>query len=153
MSRFVVCFALIASTGFAQKRGAPPVPQSTAEEKMRAQTAAEWADVIERARANAPQHPPDHDIKFPTKSETFIATLKYVEQPKEELDRQLKKVWQSSTDPTARWTALENLWQAAPKPLWIRPAIESFFRERSNGVALHPTKAVVDKPVADAPKS
>jgi hypothetical protein len=140
-SRVFLFLLLLAPAGaLAQRRGggAPPprqAPQMTADEKERAQTAAEWKDMIERARNSLPQHPPDKEIKFPSKNATFLVTLRYAENPRGDLEKYMGKLWGDASD--KRW-ALDNLWQEAEKPVWARAAIEDFFKRRAGaGVALH----------------
>src|SRR5262245_48161092 len=116
----------MAPTSFAQRiggggGGAPPPRQapSSPEEKQRAQTAAEWADMIEHARANLPQHPPEPTIKFPSKNAQFLGSLKYAENQKAELSRYLDKLWGASKDLESRRVAVDGLWTEATKPAWI----------------------------------
>jgi len=104
----------------------------TADEKERAQTAAEWKDMIERARASLPQHPPDPVIKFPSKNATFLVTLRYAENPRAELEKYMGKLW---TDNADKRSALDTLWQEAEKPAWARAAIEDFSKRRAGATA------------------
>jgi hypothetical protein len=132
---------IIANAAFAQRRGQPPpAAPSTPEEKQRAQTAAEWADMIEHARANLPQHPPDQVIRFPSKNAVFLAGLRVAENPRADLSRHLEKLWTTAKDLEERRTAALALWTEAEKPPWVRVAIDDFFRQRSPAAPLHGPK-------------
>ena len=120
--------------------GAPRVSPPTSEEAARAATAVEWKDLIEKARANAPQHPPDPVFHFPSKNRTFLASLRVAENPRGDLERYLNKLWNEAVESPARRAALVALFDEAEKPAWARPAIEEFFRKRMNGGSLHPVE-------------
>lgn len=129
--------------------GGHPSPQQTAEEKERALHAKEWQSAIDQVRANSAP-PPLPKIRFPSQNESFLGSLRWAENPKQDLAKYLDKMWKDNKDPAAQKTAVAGLWQDAEKPLWVRPAIEDFYRQRSNGQSLKtaPEPAAVAEPTA-----
>jgi hypothetical protein len=159
--RTLLLFLLMTTTSFAQRMrggGGQPPPQqapATADEKARAQTAKEWSDFIEHARASVPQHPPDAVLKFPSKNTQFLDRLKYAENQKGELASYLEKLWSGAKDLESRRTALDALWTQATKPAWVRVAIDDYFKQKSSGAPLHapapsPAPATAAAPAATA---
>jgi hypothetical protein len=156
----VFCLAaLAAQPAWAQRAGgqrsgasAPgghPSPQQSAEEKERALHAKEWESAINQVRANSAP-PPMPKIRFPSQNESFLGSLRWAENPKQDLAKYLDKMWKDNKDPAAQRTAVGGLWQDAEKPLWVRPAIEDFYRQRSNGQSLKtaPEPATIAEPAA-----
>jgi hypothetical protein len=131
--------------GGAAPGGKPPSAQSS-EEQQRAANARQWADDIEKLRAQAPP-PPLPTIRFPTENEKLLSRLRYAEDPKKELAQYLDKLWKDGKEPAPRRVAMETLWKDAEKPKWVRPAIEDYFRKHAEGASLRPTDAA--KPAAD----
>jgi hypothetical protein len=129
--------------------GGKPSPQQSAEERERAANAKQWQTVIDQVRANSAP-PPLPKIRFPTQNESFLGSLRWAENPKQDLAKYLDKMWKESKEPAAQRTAVAGLWQDAEKPLWARPAIEDFYRQRSNGQALKtaPEPATIGEPAA-----
>jgi hypothetical protein len=117
--------------------GGRPAPPQSAEEASRAATAKQWADVIEKVRANSPP-PPLPQIRFPSENEKLLSRLRWAEDPRLEVTRYLDKLWKDAKEPLPRRMAMETFWHDAEKPKWVRPAIEEFFRQRSNGMPLRP---------------
>jgi hypothetical protein len=139
---FGILICGLSSVSFAQRGGAPPSggrppPQQSAEEATRAANAKEWADAIEKLRAKSPP-PPLPQIRFPTKNESFLGSLRWAENPRAEVARYLDNMWKEAKELVARRSALQTFWHDAEKPAWVRPAIEEFFRQRSNGMPLRP---------------
>ncbi len=160
---FLVFATLAATPAWAQQRaggqrpggGQPgqPNPQATQEERERAMNARQWQGPIEAARANAPQAPMPK-IRFPTANESFLGSLRWAENPKQDLARYLDKLWKDGKEPAAQRTAVAGLWQDAEKPTWARPAIEDYFAKHTNGQSLKqaPEPATVEAaPAAGAP--
>src|SRR5262245_41094669 len=109
--------ALAQRMGGGQPRGAPPAPPATAEEKQRAANAADFAEMIEKARASV-SPPPLPQIRFPTENEKALSRLRLVEDQRKELRQYLDKLWSNNKDPQAQKAALETLWHDAEKPKW-----------------------------------
>src|SRR4051794_35281005 len=90
----LVCMLGLASPALAQRMGGGgrggqqgggrPAPPPTSEEASRAATAKEWADMIEKARANVVR-PPLAEIRFPTQNEKALSRLRFVEDQRGEL--------------------------------------------------------------------
>jgi hypothetical protein len=174
--RWVACLSLLAAPALAQRTGsmgrtgaAPPARQSpmTAEEAARAATAKEWAADIEKARANTPP-PPLPQIRFPAENEKLFNRLRMVEDQHKELQQYLDKLWKDTKDPQAQKLVLDGLWRDAEKtkwkpPRWVRPAIEEYYKQKSNGLSLHapddqagppkPVEAKAPAPINTAPDS
>ena len=156
----VVLSALMAAPALAQQRaggqrpgggqGGQPNPQATQEERDRALNARQWSGPIEAARANAPQAPLPK-IRFPTANESFLGSLRWAENPKQDLARYLDKLWKDGNEPAAQRTAVAGLWQDAEKPTWARPAIEDYFAKHSNGQSLKQAPEPATVEVAPAP--
>jgi hypothetical protein len=130
--------------------GGQPSPQQSAEERSRAANAKQWADDIEKMRAQAPP-PPLPTIRFPTENEKLLGRLRWAEDPKKDLAAWLDKLWKDGKEPTGRRVALETFWHDAEKPKWARAAIEDYYRKHAaDGAALHPPEPAVDaaKPAA-----
>jgi hypothetical protein len=143
-----LCFVLVVSTGSValaqrmgggsraggsgQQPGGKPSPQQSSEEQQRAVNAKQWADDIEKMRAQAPP-PPLPTIHFPTENEKLLSRLRWAEDPKKELAQYLDKLWKDAKEPTARRVALEGFWRDAEKPKWARAAIEDYFRKHGDG--------------------
>jgi hypothetical protein len=134
--------------GRPQGGGPPPAPPSTAEEKQRAANAAEFADMIEKARASV-SPPPLPQIRFPTENEKALSRLRLVEDQRKELRQYLDKLWKDHKDAPAQRVAFETLWHDAEKPKWmprwVRPAIEDYYKQQSKGLALFPPKSELPK--------
>jgi hypothetical protein len=135
--------------------GAPPGggggPAQSAEERQRAANAKQWADDIEKVRAQAPP-PPLPTIRFPTENEKLLARLRMAEDPKKELAQYLEKLWKDAKEAPARKVALEGFWRDAEKPKWARAAIEDYYRKHADGAELRspppPEPAELTKPAA-----
>ena len=152
-----VILALWAAPAFAQQRaggqrsgsgpngGGKPSPQQTAEEKERAANAKQWQSAIDQVRANSAP-PPLPKIRFPTANESFLGSLKWAENPKQDMARYLDKLWKEGKDPAGQKTAVAGLWQDAEKPTWARPAIEDYYAKHSGGQSLRaaPEPATVE---------
>jgi hypothetical protein len=156
---FFAILGLTGSVALAQRmggggrgRGQPAPPQST-EERQRAANTKEWADEIEKLRAQAPP-PPLPTIHFPTENEKLVARMRWAEDPKKELAQYLDKLWKDAKDAPARKVALDGLWRDAEKPKWARAAIEDYYRAHADGADLRPPPEPADlsKP-APAPLS
>jgi len=157
-----VLVGLIGSAALAQRAGggsrgggAPPGGRSggsSAEEQQRAVNAKQWADDIERVRAQAPP-PPLPTIRFPTENEKLLARLRMAEDPKKELAQYLEKLWKDAKDAPARKVALDGFWRDAEKPKWARASIEDYYRKHADGAELHPPPepAPLAKPAPVAP--
>jgi hypothetical protein len=158
---------LASSVSFAQRAGGSrpggqgggggkPTPQQTAMEQSQAQTAKEWADVIEKLRAKSPPAPLP-TIRFATPNELLLSRLRWAEDPKHEVAVYLDKLWKDGKEPIQRRIAMETFWHDAEKPKWVRPAIEEYFRVHANGAALRPPEEPADMnkaaaaPAATAP--
>ena len=160
-----MCVGLTGSVALAQRAGGgsraggsggqpggPPSPQQSAEERSRAANAKQWADDIEKMRAQAPP-PPLPTIRFPTENEKLLGRLRWAEDPKKDLAAWLDKLWKDGKEPTGRRVAMETFWHDAEKPKWARPAIEEYYRKHAvDGAALHAPNATADaaKPAAAA---
>ncbi|HEX4460800.1 MAG TPA: hypothetical protein VIA18_22630 [Polyangia bacterium] len=143
ISLLFAVFALVAVTpAFAQrgggqgKQGGQPNPQATQDERERALNARTWQGPIEAARASSPQAPMPK-IRFPTANESFLGSLRWAPNPKQELAKYLDKLWKDAKEPAGQKTAVAGLWQDAEKPTWARPAIEDYYAKRSNGQSLN----------------
>jgi hypothetical protein len=143
-----VVVGLASAVGFAQRAGggrgggAPsgggrPSPAQSAEEATRAANAKQWADDIEKIRAQAPP-PPLPQIHFPSQNEMLLSRLRWAEDPRREVAQYLDKLWKDAKDPMPRRIALETFWHDAEKPKWVRPAIEAYFQKHADGGALRP---------------
>jgi hypothetical protein len=132
-------------------RAAPP---QSAEEQQRAANAKEWADDIEKVRAQAPP-PPLPVIRFPTENEKLLSRLRWAEDPKKELAQYLDKLWKDAKDAPARKVALEGFWRDAEKPKWARAAIEDYYRKHAAGAELRapPEPADLSKPATATPSA
>ena len=157
-----VLVGLIGSVALAQRAGggsrgggAPPGGRSggsSAEEQQRAVNAKQWADDIERIRAQSPP-PPLPKIHFPTENEKLLSRLRWAEDPKKDLAQYLDKLWKDGKDVPARKLALDGFWRDAEKPKWARAAIEDYYRKHADGAELHPPPepAELAKPAASPP--
>jgi hypothetical protein len=147
---WVACLSLLATPALAQRMGggmgggAPPPRQTpmTPEEASRAATAKQWADTIEKARANVPP-PPVPQIRFPAENEKLFHRLRMVEDQHKELLQYLDRLWKDAKEPQTQKVALDGLWRDAEKtkftpPRWVRPAIEEYYKQHSKGLVLHP---------------
>ncbi len=138
--------------GSGQQPGGKPSPQQSSEEQNRAANAKQWADDIEKMRAQAPP-PPMPTIRFPTENEKLLSRLRWAEDPKKELALYLDKLWKDAKEPAKQRVALEGFWHDAEKPKWARAAIEDYFRKHmGDGGELRapPEPADVRKPPATA---
>lgn len=106
------------------------------EERARAEHAKQWADDIEKIRAQAPP-PPLPNIKFPSQNELLLSRLRWAEDPKRELAQYLDKLWKDAKDLAARRGAFEQFWRDAEKPKWARAATEDYYLKHANA-ALKP---------------
>jgi hypothetical protein len=162
----VICLlsvpALVSVPALAQRMGGgrpqggpPPTPPSTAEEKQRAANAAEFADMIEKARASV-SPPPLPQIRFPSENEKALSRLRLVEDQHKELRQYLDKLWKDNKDAPAQRVAFETLWRDAEKPKWmprwVRPAIEDYYKQQSKGLALFPPKSETKPEIAKPEK-
>lgn len=131
--------------------GGKPSPQQSSEEQSRAANAKQWADDIEKMRAQAPP-PPLPTIRFPTENEKLLARLRYAEDPKKELAAWLDKLWKDAKEPAKQRVAMEGFWKDAEKPKWVRPAIEDYFRKHNDGAPLRAPEEPADaaKPATPA---
>ena len=126
------------SVALAQKKGGGPPGGGrgpSPEEQQRAVNAKQWADDIEKVRAQAPP-PPLPTIRFPTENEKLLGRLRIAEDPKKELAQYLDKLWKDAKDAVARKGALDGFWKDAEKPKWARAAIEDYFRKHADGAEL-----------------
>jgi hypothetical protein len=135
-------FAAPRGGGRAATPGGHSAPLTPAEAER-----AKTAKAVDEIRATLPQHPPAPTIVLPSKNASFLAGLRYAEQPRAELDQYLVKMWSGARDDNARRAAVQTLWDEAEKPKWARAAIEEFFRQRTNGQSLRPP----DEPPAPEP--
>jgi len=159
---FVIIVGLAGAVALAQRGGggrsggAPPgggrSGPSSAEEQQRAANAKQWADDIEKVRAQAPP-PPLPTIRFPTENEKLLARLRYAEDPKKELAQYLEKLWKDAKEAPARKVALDGFWRDAEKPKWARAAIEDYYRKHADGADLRPPPepAELAKPASTPP--
>jgi hypothetical protein len=155
-----MCFLIVGMTGavaLAQRGGGgqpggKPSPAQSAEEQQRAANAKQWADDIEKVRAQAPP-PPLPKIRFPTENEKLLSRLRWAEDPKKELAQYLDKLWKDAKETPARKVALEGFWRDAEKPKWARAAIEDYYRKHADGAELRaaPEPADLSKPAAATP--
>jgi hypothetical protein len=132
-------------------RAAPP---QSAEEQQRAANAKQWADDIEKVRAQAPP-PPLPVIHFPTENEKLLSRLRWAEDPKKELAQYLDKLWKDAKEGPARKVALDGFWRDAEKPKWARAAIEDYYRKHADGAELRspPEPADLSKPATATPSA
>ena len=140
--------------GGGQPGGGRSGPAQSAEEQQRAANAKQWADDIEKIRAQAPP-PPLPTIHFATENEKLLSRLRWAEDPKKELAQYLDKLWKDAKDPPARKVALEGFWRDAEKPKWARGAIEDYYRKHAAGAELRspPEPADLSKPATATPSA
>ena len=133
----LVIVGLLSSAAWAQKSGQGDNAKAAEaiQERQRAANAKQWADDIEKLRAQAPP-PPLPTIRFPTENEKLVARLRMVEDPKKELAQYLDKLWKDAKDAAVRKVALDGLWHDAEKPKWARAAIEDYYRKHADGAEL-----------------
>ena len=136
------CFVILVTTGalaMAQGGGGgkPGGGGPSPEEQQRAVNTKQWADDIEKVRAQAPP-PPLPTIHFPTENEKFLNRLRWAEDQKKELAQYLDKLWKDAKDAPARKLALDAFWRDAEKPKWARAAIEGYYSKHADGAELPP---------------
>src|SRR6185312_13735895 len=152
------CFVIMVATGsfaVAQRTGGGGQPGGgggagpSPEERQRAINSRQWAEDIEKMRAQAPP-PKLPTIRFPTENEKLLGRLRWAEDPKKELAQYLDKLWKGAKDAPARKVALDGFWRDAEKPKWARAAIEDYYRKHADWTELRtaPDPVELAKPAA-----